>query len=375
MMKTFKSGELIQRLEYQSFEPALINRQWEMDDTSMLNALSKADRQIGRLDMFSEYVPDLDLFIRMHITKEANKSSRIEGTQTEFEEALLPEEEVLLERRDDWHEVNNYITAMNHALEALGDIPFSNRLLQDSHAILMQGVRGEQKTPGEYRLSQNWIGGSNPSNARFVPPHQENVSVLMGDLEMFAHNSNIEVPELIKIGIMHYQFETIHPFLDGNGRIGRLMIPLYLISKGILKQPVLYLSDYLERHRDEYYERLTRVREHNDLAGWLHFFLDGISETAESGIQTFDKILQFQRHWEAEIASWKPKSAHNLTFFKTLFQNPIVSANKVASLVGVSQPSAYNLINRFTDCGLLKELTGQSRGKLYGFDAYLALYK
>lgn len=372
-MNAFKSGLLRERLNYQSFEPSEINQGWKIDDMQILNALSKADRQVGRLDMFSEYVPDVELFIQMHITKEANKSSRIEGTQTQFEEALLPEEEVLIERRDDWQEVHNYISAMNHAMTELKDLPFSNRLLKNAHSILMKGVRGELKTPGEYRLSQNWIGGSNPTNARFVPPHHDNVPALMGDLELFSHQRGF--PALIKAGIMHYQFETIHPFLDGNGRIGRLMIPLYLISEDILKQPVLYLSDYLERHREEYYERLTRVRSHNELTEWLHFFLDGISETAESGIQTFDHILQFQRHWEGEINSWKPKSTHNLAFFKVLFQHPILNANQVASLVGVSQPSAYNLINRFIDCGLLREITGQSRGKLFSFSSYLELYK
>jgi len=308
-------------------------------------------------------------------TKEANQSSKIEGTQTAFEEALLPEEEVLLERRDDWKEIHNYIFAMNHAISSLDTLPFSNRLLKEAHAVLMDGVRGENKTPGEYRMSQNWIGGSNPTNARFVPPHQDGVPELMSDLELFAHNMSHPVPELIKIGIMHYQFETIHPFLDGNGRIGRLMIPLYLISEGILKQPVLYLSDYLERNREEYYDRLTRVRTHNGLAGWLHFFLDGISETAEKGIGTFDAILQFKQHWEKEIGAWKPKSASNLTFFHALFQNPIVSASQAAGLVEVYLPSAYPLIKRFQKVGLLKEITGQNRGELYSFQPYLDLYK
>jgi len=373
-MKEFKSGHLQTRQGYQSFQPTLVNRAWILDDGKVQQALSKADRQIGRLDMFSEYAPDLDLFIQMHITKEANQSSRIEGTQTEFEEALLPEDEVLTERRDDWQEVNNYIRAMNYTVEALERLPFSTRLLKEAHAVLMRGVRGERKTPGEYRVSQNWIGGSSPSNARFVPPHHDDVPDLMGDLELFAHNA-APVPALIKSGIMHYQFETIHPFLDGNGRIGRLMIPVYLISEGVLKKPVLYLSDYLERNRSEYYDRLTRVRTHNDLAGWLHFYLDGVSETAESGIITFDKILQFQRHWEAEINSWKPKSANNLAFFKALFENPIINAQKAATLLDISQPSAYSLINRFTDYGLLKAIPAQTRGKLYSFDAYLSLYR
>lgn len=374
-MEHFKSGTKKQQADYQSFEPSLINRQWLINDPKILSALSKADRNLGRLDMFSEYVPNLDLFIRLHITKEATKSSKIEDTKTEIEEALLPEDEIESERRDDWREVNHYIEAMQFSIKALDEIPFSNRLLCQAHNKLMQGVRGEMKTPGDYRRSQNWIGGSNPSNARFVPPHSDGVFELMGDLELFAHDQVHPLPPLIKIGIMHYQFETIHPFLDGNGRIGRLMIPLYLISIGILKKPVLYLSDFLESHREEYYDRLSRARSENDLQGWLHFFLDGMSETASKGVETFDKILQFQRHWEQEINNWKPKSANAMALFKHLFDNPAISATGVASEINISNPTAYRLIDRFTDCGLLKEITGAKRGKLYLFDSYLSLFK
>lgn len=338
-------------------------------------ALSRADRHLGRLDMFSEYVPNLDLFIQMHVTKEATKSSRIEDTRTEIDEAILPEEEIALERRDDWLEVNNYIRAMRHCMEALSQLPFSNRLLKDAHATLMQSVRGAEKMPGEFRSSQNWLGGSNPGNARFVPPAQENVLELMGDLEKFAHNDELHLPPLLRAGIMHYQFETIHPFLDGNGRIGRLMIPLYLISSGILKQPVLYLSDYLERNREEYYERLTRVRDHNDLSGWLHFFLDGITETAKNGVETFDQILKLKLHWEAEIASWKPRTSHGAKLFPHLFTHPWVNASQVCQVCSVSPATAYTLIDRFVSAGLLREITGAKRGKLYLFEPYLKLFR
>jgi len=374
-MENFISGTKRQQTDYQSFEPSLVNRQWLINDPKILSALSKADRNLGRLDMFSEYVPNLDLFVRLHITKEATQSSKIEDTKTEIEEALLPENEIESERRDDWREVNNYIEAMQFSIKALKDIPFSNRLLCQAHEILMQGVRGEGKTPGDYRRSQNWIGGSNPSNARFVPPHCDHVAELMGDLELFAHDQTDPLPPLIKIGIMHYQFETIHPFLDGNGRIGRLMIPLYLISIGILKKPVLYLSDFLESHREEYYDRLSRARSENDIQGWLHFFLDGMSETASKGVETFDKILQFQRHWEEEISNWKPQSNAGLALFKHLFTQPAVNALDVAKALEISNPTAYKLMDRFTDCGLIKEVTGAQRGKLYLFDSYLSLFR
>lgn len=374
-MKTFEAGTWIGRSGYSTFEPNPINRPWMVDDVRILEALSFADRQVGRLDMFSEHIPDLDLFIQMHVTKEATQSSKIEDTETEMEEAVLPEEEVAPERRDDWREVNNYIRAMREAVAALDHLPFSNRLLCGAHATLMQGVRGEGKTPGEFRRSQNWIGGSNPGNARFVPPVHENVPELMGDLELFAHNPDLHLPPLIKAGIMHYQFETVHPFLDGNGRIGRLMIPLYFISEGILKQPVLYLSDYFERHRAEYYARLSRVRDENAMGEWLHFYLDGVTETARKGIETFDRILKFRSHWEMAIQSWRPQVRSSLEFFRLLFERPCVDAPQIVKALAVSKPTAYKLVDHFVREGLLREITGAQRGRIFVFQAYLDLYR
>jgi Fic family protein len=374
-LKNYSAGTWHKQLGYKSFQPSEINRPWTIDDPRVLESLSKADRQLGRLDMFSEYVPNLDLFVRMHVTKEATESSRIEDTRTEMEEAVLPEEEIKEERRDDWREVNNYIQGMRTAIDQLNALPFSNRLLRDAHAALMDGVRGEQKTPGEFRRSQNWIGGSNPGNARFVPPVAEDVPSLMGDLERFAHNADLHLPPLFKVAIMHYQFETIHPFLDGNGRIGRLMVPLYLVSQNILKAPVLYLSDYLERNREEYYERLTRVREKNAISDWLVFFLDGLAETAANGVTTFNEVLKFKANWEKEIAAWKPQAQSGLTLFGFLFGQVWVNAKMVAQATGVSQPTAYKLIERFVQNGLLIEMTGAKRDRIFLFDAYLKLYR
>lgn len=374
-MKSFNAGKWLEQLDYRSFEPALINRPWRIDEPRVLEALSRADRQLGRLDMFSEYAPNLDLFVRMHVTKEATESSRIEDTQTEMEEALLPEEEIQEERRDDWREVNNYVRAMDTAIAALDTLPFSNRLLREAHATLLSGARGEHKTPGEFRRSQNWIGGSNPGNARFVPPIHENVPELMGDLELFAHNTDLHLPPLLKVAIMHYQFETIHPFLDGNGRIGRLMVPLYLVSQGILKKPVLYLSDYLERNREQYYERLIRVRQANAIDDWLHFFLDGLSETAERGVTTFNEVLRFKADWEAQIGAWKPHATSGLALFQFLFTHVWVNAQDAARAAQVSSPTAYKLLDRFVEEGLLREMTGAKRGRLFLFEPYLKLYR
>lgn len=210
----------------------------------LLQLLGQADRELGRLDMYSEYIPNIDLFIRMHVLKEATQSSKIEGTQTNMEEALLEKEDVAIERRDDWDEVHNYVAAMNQAVDRLQTLPFSARLIRETHKTLMQGVRGKHKEPGEFRHSQNWIGGASINDAVFVPPIHETVGELIADIEKFVHNEQEYFPELLKAALVHYQFETIHPFLDGNGRVGRLLITLYLVTQGILKQPVLYLSDF-----------------------------------------------------------------------------------------------------------------------------------
>ena len=231
--ETFRAGHWQSRYQYKSFEPVPVNHEWVWEDPSINALLEQATRALGELNAFSLIVPDIDLFIEMHVVKEAQTSSKIEGTQTGMDEALMPEEQIRPEKRDDWREVRNYIDAVNSAVAELKHLPLSNRLLKQTHAILMRGVRGEHKQPGEFRASQNWIGGSSLADATFIPPHQAGVPDLMSDLEKFWHNEEIVVPHLVRVAISHYQFETVHPFLDGNGRIGRLLIPLYLISQGL----------------------------------------------------------------------------------------------------------------------------------------------
>ena len=289
--ETFKAGVWQQRYQYKSFEPVRVNHPWFWEDPTINTLLENANRALGELNAFSLIVPDIDLFIEMHVVKEAQTSSRIEGTQTGLDEALMPEEQILPEKRDDWREVRNYIDAVNSAIAELANLPLSNRLLKQTHAVLMQGVRGDHKQPGEFRISQNWIGGSSLADAVFIPPHPDGVPDLMGDLEKFWHNEEIVVPHLIRAAISHYQFETIHPFLDGNGRIGRLMIPLYLVSHGLLAKPSLYLSDFFERNRASYYDALMRVRVSNDITHWVRFFLSGMAETATKGRDAFRQIL------------------------------------------------------------------------------------
>lgn len=374
-MKKFQSGRVVRQAHYKSFQPNPINRAWVVDDMALIQLLGQADRELGRLDMYSEYIPNIDLFIRMHVLKEATQSSKIEGTQTNMEEALLEKEDVALDRRDDWEEVQNYVSAMNRAVTKLHTLPFSARLIRETHKTLMQGVRGKHKQPGEFRTSQNWIGGATIDDAIFVPPVHVSVSELISDIEQFVHNDKQHFPELLKIALVHYQFETIHPFLDGNGRVGRLLITLYLVSRGILKQPVLYLSDFFERNRQLYYDNLMRVREKNDLLQWFKFFLVGVIETAKSSITTFDNILKLQKQVEAQIQTLGSRTANAQKVLHYLYQRPMVDAAKVCKVADISSASAYKLIADLEQFGILKEITGGKRGKMYVFDAYLKLFK
>lgn len=373
-MKNFKAGTYITQGSYKSFQPNLINRQLEISNMEILTLLSDADRQLGRLDMYSEYIPNIELFISMHKIKEATQSSKIEGTQTNMEEVLLDKENVPLNKQDDWEEVQNYIEAMNVSIENLKELPFSSRLIREAHKTLMQGVRGEHKQPGEFRMSQNWIGGATVKDAAFIPPVFESIQELMSDLEQFVHNNKIHVPELLKIALIHYQFETIHPFLDGNGRVGRLMITLYLVDKGILKKPILYLSDFLEKNKTAYVDNLTRVREKHDLVQWFKFFLVGIVETAKKGITTFDSILQLQKNIENKIGSLGSRAANAQKLINYLYKRPSLSVAKIPDVLGISMASSYKLVSDLEQLNLLKEATGRQRSRYYMFEPYINLF-
>ena len=280
----YVSGTKVQQYQYKSFLPSLINMEWMWEDPRINRLLEEASAALAELNAYSRFAPDVDRYIRMHVVKEANTSSKIEGTRTEMDDVLRDRLHVAEEIRDDWQEVQNYIQAMHAAIGSLETLPLSMRLLRETHAILMEGVRGEHKTPGEVRRTQNWIGGASISDAVFIPPHIEALPELLTDLERFWHNDKINTPHLIRIAISHYQFETIHPFLDGNGRIGRLLITLYLMSEKMLAKPCLYLSAYIEKHKGQYYDALTTVRESNDMGQWVRFFLVAVSETARKGL-------------------------------------------------------------------------------------------
>lgn len=372
--ETFQAGVWQQRYRYKSFEPVPVNHEWTWEDAAINTLLEAANRALGELNAFSLIVPDIDLFVEMHVVKEAQTSSRIEGTQTGIDEALLSEEQIQPEKRDDWREVRNYIDAVNMAIGELKNLPLSNRLLRQTHAVLMRGVRGEHKLPGDFRTSQNWIGGSSLMDAAFTPPHPDNVPGLMGDMEKFWHNETITVPHLVRIAISHYQFETIHPFLDGNGRIGRLLIPLYLVSHGLLAKPSLYLSDFFERNRASYYDALMRVRVSNDLIHWVRFFLQGIAETASKGRDVFRQVLALRTEAEHQVLTLGKRASSARQMLNLLYRKPVITAIDVENALDVSTPTANALIRELQKLAILSEITGQRRGRAYCFHRYLSLF-
>ena len=375
-IKDFKSGTYRAGHKYRYFLPEKINHAFFWTDKGINELLEQASLKLGELNAFSQFEPDIDMFIKMHVTKEAVVSSRIEGTLTNMEEALVDKPSINPERRDDWQEVNNYIRAMNTAIGKLNTLPLSNRLIKNTHKILLSSGRGEHKTPGDFRRSQNWIGGASLADASFIPPAHTELPQLLSDLELFLHNSEIQIPHLIKIAIAHYQFETIHPFLDGNGRMGRLLITLYLVSQGILDAPLLYLSDFFERNKTLYYDNLTLVRVKNDLGQWIKFFLVGIIQTAEKGVDTLDKIVKLKKSIEEErILLMGRRTKQGMVLFHQLFSQPVLTSKEVKNMTGLSRKAANDLVALFVEKSILKETTGYQRNRVFIFDEYMRLFR
>lgn len=379
-MKKFTSGtyrrqQISQLSEYTSFVPNPINRQFIANDQSTITLLEEATRLLGEINAYSRLIPDVDYFIQMHVKSEAVSSSRIEGTHTEIDEVLLPENEINPERRDDWHEVKNYIDAMNWSVKELPKLPVSVRLMSGTHQRLLAGVRGKHKMPGDLRKSQNWIGGSSIRTAQFIPPSPDNIPDLLSDWEKFWHNSKINVPVLIKVAIMHYQFETIHPFLDGNGRIGRLFITLQLIERGFLTKPILYLSEYFEEYRQSYYDALDKVRSKNDLEGWVRFFLEGLVKTSQKGREKFENIVSLRQQYENKIDTLGRRIPRARSLLINLFSSPIMSVSDVEKFLKISFKASNDLVSDLVDVGILFEKTGYLRNRLFEMKDYVALFK
>lgn len=374
-LHNFNSGKFVKQIEYESFTPEEINHQWIISSPEINSLLAEANRLLGELNAFSQLVPDVDFFIAMHILKEATTSSKIEGTKTNMEEALIKREDINPEKRDDWAEVQNYINAINFSIKELEKIPISNRLIKNTHKILLSGVRGKHKIPGEFRTSQNWIGAT-LKDAIFIPPHYSEINDLMSDLEKFAHNKEDKIPHLIKIAIIHYQFETIHPFLDGNGRLGRLLITLFLVSTGVLKKPALYLSDFFEKNKSYYYDNLMVARTSNNLVQWVKFFLVGVIETSKNSIQVFKNIIELRRKIETvkfQKLGGKIKNGHIL--LKHLYQKPIVESKEISEILRISPSTANRLINQFIELEILTELTGYKRNRKFIFKEYFEIFQ
>ena len=339
--------------------------------------LSQADLALGRLDGSIQTLPNPDLFVLMYVRKEAVLSSQIEGTQSSLQDLLSAEARIFNPRAPhDVDEVINYVAAMNHGLARLADLPVSVRLFREIHAKLLAGVRGSRLNPGELRTSQNWIGpgGCTLNEATFVPPPPDRVANGLGDLEKFLHTES-DLPVLIRIGLAHAQFETIHPFLDGNGRIGRLLITFLLVDSGVLHRPVLYLSHYLKEHRAQYYELLQATRDEGAWEEWLAFFLRGVSVVSAQAAETARRILSLREHHRALIVDYLGRAAgsgHRVLEY--LYERPIVSVNDIRDLIGVTYSAANQLVDRLVDIGVLSEITGQARNRRFRYGGYIDLF-
>ncbi len=374
-LEEYKAGEYKQGNGYKAFLPSNINYNWGWDDTKLDSLLAEANRQIGELNAYSLLLPNVDLYIKMHVKIEANKSSKIEGTRTTIEEDLSDLQDINPEKRDDWEEVQNYVKATNYGIDRINNgFPVCNRLIRDIHRILLNGVRGEKKTPGEFRISQNWIGGTMPSTAAYVPPLVEDVADCLKDLELFINNEEIDTPDLVKIAIIHYQFESIHPFLDGNGRIGRLLIPLYLQSKKYLDNPCLYISFFFEKNRDLYYQKLNDVRVKDDIIGWIKFFLEGIIETAKIAKEKFKKVVELTKKVDTQITDLKVKYDNAKKIIDYFYDEPYSTRKKISEALKMPESTVNGVINELKSANIIQETTGYSRNQIFVFSEYVEIF-
>lgn len=357
-----------------AFVPPPLPPEPPIDVLSLLERLSLAERALGRLDGITMLLPRQELFLYMYVRKEAVLSSQIEGTQSTLSDLLRFETEAQNGQPvDDIREVSNYVDAMMYGLERLETLPMSLRLIREMHARLLQSGRGGSKDPGEFRRSQNWIGGTRPGNALFVPPPVVEMGGCLDAFERFMHDDQSRLPALIKAGLLHVQFETIHPFLDGNGRIGRLLVTLYLCMNGVLRKPLLYLSLYLKTHRREYYRLLQEVREHGNWEAWLDFFLAGVADTANQAFGAATQIVDLFKQDREKITTESDRAGSALRIHELFQQNPFHTANQIVQMTSLSPPTVNAALADLERLGIVEEVTGRKRSRVFSYRRYLAI--
>lgn len=368
-VETPVAGEMVR-----AFVPPPLPPTPQIDVLALLDRLSLAERALGRLDGITMLLPRQELFLYMYVRKEAVLSSQIEGTQSTLTDLLRFENQAQSgEPIDDIREVSNYVDAMMYGLERLEGLPLSLRLICEMHARLLESGRGGTKCPGEFRRSQNWIGGSRPGNALYVPPPVTELDACLDALERFIHEDGSQLPALIKAGLLHVQFETIHPFLDGNGRIGRLLVTLYLCVNGVLRKPLLYLSLYLKTHRADYYRLLQEVREHGNWEAWLDFFLAGVAETANQAFEAATRIVDLFKEDRERITNESDRAGSTLRIHDLFQQNPFLISNQLVQKTGLSAPTVNAALADLEKMGIVEEVTGRKRGRVFGYQRYLAI--
>jgi len=372
-----RTGNFINQLEgiaqYKAFVPSPLPFTINID-SGLQNLLSRADLALGRLDGVADILPNVDFFILMYMRKEATLSSQIEGTRATFVDVLKAESKIEdAEIHKDVDEILNYINAMNYGIERLRQLPLSLRLIREIHKKLLHKVRGEQRHPGEFRTSQNWVGGTSLQTAVFIPPPHSDVLKLMANLEEYFHHTSPS-PILIKTGLAHAQFETIHPFLDGNGRIGRLLVTFYLYQQGVLRKPLLYLSDFFKANKQVYYDKLSAFREKDDIEGWLKFFMEGVINTSEKAVTTARRIISLREDHLTKVTSLGRSTEKGMFLLNQLYKTPLVRVKDVEFITSLSNPNALALVRKLVKLGILKETTGYKRNRVFSYEDYISLF-
>lgn len=374
-LEDYKVGRYIRMEGYRSLILSKINYDWEWEDSKLSLLVAEANRLIGEISIYSKLLPNVDVYIKMLSRIEANSSNRIEGAKTTIEEELLGEDNIEEEKKEDLARAKRYIEAINHGAERIKDGGnVCTKLMKELHKILMQEEDIDHKLIGKVRNMQNWVGGDSIENAEYVPPPYTEIEECLADFEEFANNEEIDTPHIVKLAILHYQFETIHPFLGGNGKIGRMIIPFYMKSKGMLNKPCLYLSEYLEKNKDRYFEELMNVRDKNNIIDWIKFFLESVIQTAKLTEKRFEKLSKFYDEIENLALDLPVKPENAFRVINVLFEEPIIDRTKLGELAGVKEGTMRTIINSLTEMGVIDKINGNDKSKIIVFKEYMDIF-